>query len=113
MYQKTYLTLCFFEDPAARVHLNIWEGMMKDRIISKTKHMFCEQYDVKRDNDLETIFCIPIDELQYFKVFVKELEANVKKEASYLKTLIFGKVTHKNLELITSLMNYTQITYRS
>jgi len=108
---QNYLTLCFFEHPAARIHLNIWEELMnkQNRIINKFKYKHCEGYIVKRDNDQEIIFCAPIGlDDPDFKI-KKDLQ-NIK-EATYLKTLIFGKVTNKDLTIIALLTNYAQSLY--
>jgi len=99
-----YLTLCFFEHPAARVHINIWEKLMKDRIINKFELKFYEGYNVKRDNVKEVILCIPIGLIKSFDVFQENLRCI--KEVQYLKSLIFGKITQEDLVLISSIIDY-------
>lgn len=98
------LTLCFFEHPAARVHLKIWEKMMKKRIINKFELKFCEGYIVKRSDEKEIIFCVPIELVKDFGAFQEDLK-NVK-DSQYLKSLIFGKITQDDLSLISSCIKH-------
>ena len=101
-----YLTLCFFEHPSARVHLNIWEEMMKKRIINKFELKFCEGYYVKRDDVREVILCVQIGLVKDFSAFQEDL-MNIK-DVQYLKSLIFGKITQEDLANISTCIKHAE-----
>jgi hypothetical protein len=107
-----FLTLCFYEYPAAKVHLDFWEKAMGDRILSKTKDF----YVVKRSDDLELICCFKTNELpssdMIIFVILKEILDIPKKylhEIQYLKSLIFGKIIEEVLSAIIQLIKAVKL----
>jgi excinuclease UvrABC nuclease subunit len=103
-----YLTLCFYEFPAAKAHLDFWEEAMKSRIIEKLSYnvneKLCIEYYVKRDDTQELVFCIPMElssDVSEFKHIVKNSEI----EFIYLKTLVFGKVQSTDFENINNFVD--------
>jgi hypothetical protein len=100
-----YLTLCFYERPAAGFHISIWEGLMRDqkRLIEMEIVFDSEAnchtgeiiYKVKRDNDVEKLICIPFEKMRNYTHFC------LPENTIYLKTLIFGKVTQEQLLFLT------------
>lgn len=99
-----YLTFAFYEYPAAKPHILMWENLMRDqkRIISKEEFfddtLFVDSneitYKVKRGNEIETLICIPFQKLEKYRYYV------LPENTVYLKTLIFGKITQEQLELL-------------
>jgi hypothetical protein len=88
----TFLTLCFYEHPAAKAHLDFWEKAMGDRILSKTEDF----YVVKRSDDLELICCIKLNDLPVTYNSIKKT-LSIFQQIAYFKTLIFGKVIENDL----------------
>lgn len=99
-----YLTLCFYECPAALPHINMWENLMNSqkRIIKKetdnNNHII---YQVKRDNDIEYLVCSPTTDRQYFYDTF-----NSNHDIKYLKTLVFGKVEKEQLSSVLETIEF-------
>ena len=84
------LTLCFFENPAALPHIKMWEKLMGSRILEKLENKNFIYYTLKN----EFLYCIPMESIN-IDFFVKEFEQF--RNLSYLKTLIFGKVSSEKI----------------
>lgn len=100
------LTLCFYEHPAAKAHLDFWEKAMGNKITEKIEFDENLFYEVKKEkNKSELIYCIRLGSVPYFKYLNVEylnvesvLTARNKTfKVKYFKTLIFGKVSRKDL----------------
>jgi len=102
--KKTLVTVCYFEDPAAKTHIEFWERCMGKRIVQKTIYKnSCLDFIVKRnDGKEEYIFCVPINLLDLIDVDV--LIKKHYKNYEYLKVLIFGCISSRKLEKIQSFM---------
>ena len=55
------LTICFYENPAAKQELVFWEGLMKDKIKSKSYINDIWSYHIHDVGENELVVCIPID----------------------------------------------------
>lgn len=102
---NSFLTICFYENPAAMVHINLWENIMKDRILKKTIDKDNIIFLVKRNDDIECLICTPTTtkSFEFFKttiLSVKEYSKSVPETFKYLKTLVFGKATSEQLQSI-------------
>lgn len=123
-----YLTLCFYEYPAAKVHIDFWEKAMGDRIINKqvlekgihSKAQGEMTFLVKRGDDFEILRCVPLShaleiatgsllEIQYLYPFLDDSSINTTEKIKYLKTLIFGKVEPIEMKFVLlSMGNYSE-----
>ena len=119
---KSFLTLCFYEYPAAIPHLKMWENLMmsQQRLIYKNTFFSAENnldekgilYLVKTNDYVEALKCvptgtpIPFDYIEIEKIISKEVNEPVT--LTYLKTLVFGKTTSNDLNLILKVMNSFQ-----
>jgi len=122
---KSYFTLSLYEHPAALPHITMWENLMisQKRIIDKSFGDIVENsttFLVKRDDTIEALICIPLDyvlfdESEIEDGFFNSIEFREKilnkinkyhetTVCSYLKTLIFGKVTENQLIKISKIM---------
>ena len=104
-----YLTICYYESPAAKPHLAFWETVLKDRIVSK-QDLFgdCVLYFVKRDDKIELVICGPIAVPQKIKHILQDMNEGFV----YLKSLIFGKVDKDDLEKINEMITYFKEEYK-
>lgn len=93
------LTLCFFENPAALPHIKMWEKLMGNRILEKLENKKWVCYTLKN----EILYCIPMEFIN-INFFIEEFEQF--RDLSYLKTLIFGKVTP---EKIVEILKFTTV----
>ena len=84
------LTICFYENPAAKQELVFWEGLMKDKIKSKSYINDIWSYHIHDVGENELVVCIPID--------------LIPGKGKYHKTLIFGKAQTEQLKFITIMM---------
>jgi hypothetical protein len=104
------LTICFYEHPAAKAHLDFWEKAMGSRIISKVEYLSsCLGYFIKKDQETELVYCIPLQIAKTLE-FEKDLE-NIKEPIKYFKTLVFGKVSIEDLKLINLYINHATSFY--
>ncbi|MDD5649386.1 MAG: hypothetical protein PHF86_03065 [Candidatus Nanoarchaeia archaeon] len=99
-----FLTLCFYEFPAAKAHIDFWEKSMGDRIIEKQEFdSMCKAFYIKKGNQLELVYCVPLHRL-IIKDFEKDLE-EIPISTIFLKTLVFGKINKTDLLLIDRYTN--------
>lgn len=116
---KIFLTLCYYEYPSAKAHLDFWELAMKDRIKTKIEKEEILIYVVKRqDEDLEIIYCIRLSSIpSKINNLVKDItcfeQLEQKYRIEYLKTLIFGKVTVLDLNKTIQFTNQVEDFFRN
>ena len=109
----TKLTLCFYENPAAKQEIKFWEGLVEDKISSKSFVDDRWSYHLSDDDGDELVVCIPLEDIKQFRGI-----ENVSKIANdkfglhrtpgklkYYKTLIFGKVEVEQLKFISIMMD--------
>ena len=109
---NTKLTLCFYENPAAKQELVFWEGLVKDKIKSKSYINDIWSYHLVDEGEEEMVVCIPIDLTDSFKdisqvssIANNEYDLhNVVGKLEYHKTLIFGRVKEKQLKFISTMI---------
>jgi hypothetical protein len=107
------LTICFYENPAAKQELVFWEGLVKDKIQSKSYINDIWSYHLKDDEENELVVCIPIDRTKEFRGIsevskIADNEFDLHKAAGklkYYKTLIFGKVEEDQLKFISTMIS--------
>ena len=103
------LTICFYENPAAKQELVFWEGLVKDKIKSKSYINDIWSYHLVDDGVHELVVCIPIDLTEEFRGIdrISKIADNehdmhsIPGKLKYYKTLIFGKVKSDQLKFIT------------
>ena len=92
---KMFLTVCFYEYPAAKAHLDYWEKAMVSRILEKIEFVdHSISYFVSRDKVGELVYCTPIQNMNQ-ESFRLSFQTNTQSQFhsyQYLKTLIFGKI---------------------
>ena len=106
------LTICFYENPAAKQELVFWEGLIKDKIQSKSYINDIWSYHLKDGEGHELVVCIPIDLTEEFRdvsnvsrIVDNECDMHqVPGKLKYYKTLIFGKVQSDQLKFISIMM---------
>ena len=106
--QETKLTICFYENPAAKQELVFWEGLVKEKIKSKSYINDIWSYHLQENDEHELAVCIPIEKTEEFKAIqnvstLADNEFDLHKapgKLRYYKTLIFGKVEQKQLKFI-------------
>lgn len=106
------LTLCFYENPAAKQELVFWEGLVKDKIQSKSYINDIWSYHLRDGEENEMVVCIPIDLTDGFKSIsqvssIADNEFDLHKapgKLHYHKTLIFGRVEEAQLKFISTMM---------
>ena len=59
--QEVKLTICFYENPAAKQEIKFWEGLVDDKIKSKSYIGDIWSYYLVDRNKQEFVVCIPID----------------------------------------------------
>jgi hypothetical protein len=111
-----FLTLCFYEHPAARVHIDFWEKLMRelsDRTLEKveTNSLY---YVLKKRNYQEILYCIQLNNIPEFSSLVDDIvffEEHAK--IVYNKTLVFGKITELDMNNIRIFMEKTKKEYET
>ena len=108
------LTLCFYENPAAKQELVFWEGLVKDKIQSKSYINDIWSYHLKDGNENELVVCIPIDLTESFRSIssvstIADNEFDLHKldsgKLKYHKTLVFGQVQEEQLKFISTMIS--------
>jgi len=107
------LTICFYENPAAKQELVFWEGLVKDKIQSKSYINDIWSYHLNDGSENEMVVCIPIDLTEDFRdisnvsrIVDNEFDLHkVPGKLKYYKTLIFGKVESEQLKFISIMMD--------
>ncbi len=107
------LTLCFYENPAAKQEITFWEGLVKDKIKTKSKVNDIWSYHLNDEEGDEVVVCIPIELTEEFRdisnvsrLADSEFDRHqVTGKLKYEKTLIFGRVESAQLQFITVMMN--------
>lgn len=106
---KTFLTICFYEHPAALLHIDMWEKLMlsQKRIIYKISdtngHI---NFLIKRGDDFEHLICSPTTDCLFFKnqTFTINDICVSRLRVTYLKALIFGKTSYEDLRNILKIV---------
>lgn len=110
--QEVKLTICFYENPAAKQEIKFWEGLVDDKIKSKSYIGDIWSYYLVDGNKQEFVVCIPIDYTEKYtsieevsKIADNEFDLhNIKGKLKYYKTLIFGKVESDQLRFISTML---------
>ena len=112
---KIKLTICFYENPAAKAEIKFWESQMEDKIDSR---MYIEDfwsYIIKRDDgSKEFMFCFPTNLIEYHNI--KSLQNLInnyflahsldkKCKLFYYKTLMFGRLEIEHLNFYKKWLN--------
>jgi hypothetical protein len=112
---KIKLTLCFYENPAAKQEIKFWESLVEDTI--KTKSFIGDNwgYSLEKELEREFVCCIPLQDLSrgYDIMSTAEdvFDLHRKNEFDillYNKVLIFGKVEVEQLKYISTMMHIWQ-----
>lgn len=102
-----FLTLCFYEHPVAQSHIDFWEKSMRemsDRTLEKTEFSDSLYYVLKKTcNKKEILYCIRLNNIPKFSYLVDNIIFLLEKNEAivYNKTLVFGKVTERDLKQIS------------
>jgi len=107
------LTICFYENPAAKQELVFWEGLVKEKIQSKSYINDIWSYHLKDEDGHELVVCIPIDRVDDFRDIsnvsrIADNEFDLHKisgKLKYYKTLIFGRVEENQLNFISLMIS--------
>ena len=109
--QEVKLTLCFYENPAAKQEIKFWESLVEDTI--KTKSFIGNNwgYSLEKEFERELVCCIPLQDLskEYDAMSTTEDVFDLHRKSEfdiliYNKTLIFGKVEVDQLTYISTMM---------
>ena len=111
--QEVKLTICFYENPAAKQEIKFWESLVEDKISSKSFVDDRWSYHLEENNEHELVVCIPLKDVENFRgIYNISTIANDKFDLHripgklrYHKTLIFGKVEVEQLKYITVMMD--------
>lgn len=111
--QETKLTICFYENPAAKQEIKFWEGLVEDRIKSKSYINDIWSYHLEDLGEHELVVCIPIEKTSDFRDISKVSSIADKEfvlhqipgKLRYHKTLIFGKVESDHLRFISIMID--------
>ena len=101
-----YLTICFYEHPAAKPHIQMWENLMinQKRIIKiENNEESVNAYYIKTNNDIEllvTIGTFMLDQYSVHEYINSKFEFD-----KFLKILMFGKLNSNDLEHIIKINN--------
>lgn len=113
--QEVKLTYCFYENPAAKQEIKFWESLVKKHIVSKSFIGDHWGYRLEKEDGVEFVCCIPLDNLIGYEfkpsraaVNVFDLHKNKNEGLRYHKTLIFGKVETEQLKIISKWMEIWQ-----
>ena len=113
--QEVKLTLCFYENPAAKQEIKFWESLVDD--IIKTKSFIGDNwgYSLEKELEREFVCCIPMQDLSRKYDVMKTVEdvfdLHRKNELDvliYNKVLVFGKVEIEQLKYILDKMKIWQ-----
>ena len=113
--QEVKLTICFYENPAAKQEIKFWESLVDDTI--KTKSFIGDNwgYSLEKDLEREFVCCIPMQDLSRtydtMKVVEGVFDLHRKSEFDvliYNKVLVFGKVEVEQLKYISTMMQIWQ-----
>ena len=112
--QGTKLTICYYENPAAKQEIKFWEGMVEDKIKTRSFLSDVWSYHLQDGDENELVVCIPIDTVEH----TQQISGIANREFSlhslvgllyYYKTLIFGKVDSKQLETVHRITNLMEL----
>jgi hypothetical protein len=112
--QGNKLTVCYYENPAAKQEIKFWEGLVEDKIQSRSYVSDIWSYHLKDDGESELVICIPIDMVSH----TQQISGIADREFSlhlltgllyYNKTLIFGKVDSEQLEIVHRITNLMEL----
>ena len=113
--QEIKLTLCFYENPAAKQEIKFWESLVEDTIQTKSFIGDNWGYSLVKESGNEFVCCIPLQDLgRSFDVMARVedvFELHRKNEfdiLAYNKVLIFGKVEVEQLQFIATQMQIWQ-----
>ena len=84
--QENKLTLCYYENPAAKQEIKFWESLIEDKIQSKSYIKDIWSYHLKDGKENEIVVCVPID-----------------------RTLIFGRINANQLETIGKIIRLMEL----
>ena len=109
----TKLTICFYENPAAKQEIKFWEGLVEDKISSKSFVDDRWSYHLKDENEDELVVCVPLEDIKEFRG-IHNISSiandkfdlhNIPGKLKYYKTLIFGKVESEQLRFISIMID--------
>ena len=111
--QETKLTLCFYENPAAKQEIKFWEGLVEEKIKSRSFIDDRWSYHLEDNGVHELVICIPLEDTKEFRdIAAVSTIADVKFDLhkisgklKYHKTLIFGRVETEQLKFITVMID--------
>ena len=80
--QEVKLTYCFYENPAAKQEIKFWESLVEKHIVSKSFIGDHWGYRLEKEDGIEFVCCIPLDnligyEFSKFKAYSCNLKSNV------------------------------------
>lgn len=109
----TKLTICFYENPAAKQEIKFWEGLVEDKISSKSFVDDRWSYHLEEDSEHELVVCIPLEDTKDFRGIdsVSKIANDkfglhqIPGKLKYYKTLIFGKVEVEQLKFISIMID--------
>ena len=107
--QEVKLTICFYENPAAKQEIKFWEGLVEDKIKSRLYIGDEWSYHLVDGNKHEMVLCIPTDDIEKYtelgeisKIADDKFDLhNIPGKLKYHKTLIFGKVNSDQLRFMS------------
>ena len=113
--QEIKLTLCFYENPAAKQEIKFWESLVEDTIQTKSFIGDNWGYSLVKESGNEFVCCIPLQDLNrsldVMAVVEDVFDLHRKSEFDilmYNKVLVFGKVEVEQLQFITTKMQIWQ-----
>ena len=113
--QEIKLTLCFYENPAAKQEIKFWESLVEDTITTKSFIGDNWGYSLEKEMKQEFVCCIPLQDLtrnfDVMAVVENVFDLHRKNEFDilvYNKVLIFGKVEVEQLQYISTQMQIWQ-----
>ena len=113
--QEIKLTICFYENPAAKQEIKFWESLVEDTIQTKSFIGDHWGYSLVKETGNEFVCCIPLQDLcRSFDVMATAedmFDLHRKTDFDmllYNKVLVFGKVEVKQLQFITTQMQIWQ-----
>lgn len=103
-------TICFFENPAALQEIKLWEQLKFNEIMKKTVFLSGMRiYELSGKKNFEILFCFPIEYLNSVIPLKSYIETYSNHPGEYLKTILFGKFTAKELKDILSNTLYFEL----
>ena len=113
--QEIKLTLCFYENPAAKQEIKFWESLVEDTIQTKSFIGDNWGYSLVKESGNEFVCCILLQDLNrsldVMAVVEDVFDLHRKSEFDilmYNKVLVFGKVEVEQLQFITTKMQIWQ-----